>query len=114
VDWAGGTRIGASLHDFNRIWARRVLGRGAIVIVISDGWEQGDSTVLRREMSVLQRRSYRLIWLNPLLGRETYQPMVGGMQAALGHVDDFLPVHNFQSLTDLAQRLGTLGARRRA
>lgn len=108
VDWAGGTRIGASLHDFNRRWARRVLGRGAIVLVISDGWEQGDSALLRREMEQLQHRCHRLIWLNPLLGRSDYQPAVGGMQAALAHVDDFLPMHNFQSLTELVQRLGTL------
>jgi uncharacterized protein with von Willebrand factor type A (vWA) domain len=108
VDWAGGTRIGASLHDFNRHWARRVLGRGAIVLVISDGWEQGDSAVLRREMALLQHRCHRLIWLNPLLGRAAYRPAVGGMQAALAHVDDFLPLNNFQSLADLVQRLGTL------
>jgi uncharacterized protein with von Willebrand factor type A (vWA) domain len=112
VDWAGGTRIGASLYDFNRKWARRVLGRGAIVLMISDGWEQGDSALLRREMALLQHRCHRLIWLNPLLGRSTHQPVVGGMQTALANVDDFLPIHNFQSLADLVQRLGTLSASR--
>jgi uncharacterized protein len=112
VDWAGGTRIGASLHMFNRQWSRRVLGRGAVVLIISDGWEHGDSELLAREMRFLQHRCHRLIWLNPLMGRTTYQPMVGGMQAALAYVDDFLPVHNFQSLTDFARHLATLDRRR--
>jgi uncharacterized protein with von Willebrand factor type A (vWA) domain len=112
VDWAGGTRIGASLRDFNRHWSRRVLGRGAVVLLISDGWEQGDPALLAAEVRRLQRRCHRLLWLNPLLGRETYQPRVGGMQAALPHIDDFLPIHNFQSLEALVQRLGVLSARR--
>jgi uncharacterized protein with von Willebrand factor type A (vWA) domain len=112
VDWAGGTRIGESLRAFNRHWSRRVLGRGAVVLLISDGWEQGDPTQLATEVRRLQRRCHRLIWLNPLLGRETYQPRVGGMQAVLPHIDDFLPIHNFQSLEALAQRLGVLNQRR--
>jgi uncharacterized protein with von Willebrand factor type A (vWA) domain len=112
VDWAGGTRIGASLQRFNRHWGRRVLGRGAVVLLISDGWEQGDPALLAAEVRRLQRRCHRLIWLNPLLGRETYQPRVGGMQASLAYVDDFLPIHNFQSLEALAQRLGALNERR--
>jgi uncharacterized protein with von Willebrand factor type A (vWA) domain len=99
ADWAGGTRIGASLRDFNRHWGRRVLGRGAVVLLISDGWEQGDPALLADEVRRLQRRCHRLIWVNPLLGRETYQPRVGGMQAVLPHIDDFLPINNFQSLT---------------
>jgi uncharacterized protein with von Willebrand factor type A (vWA) domain len=113
VDWAGGTRIGASLHRFNRHWARRVLGRGAVVLLISDGWEQGDPAQLGRELAWLRRRCHRLIWLNPLAGRATYQARVGGMQAALKEVDDFLPIHNFQSLHTLAQRLGALNETRR-
>lgn len=112
VDWAGGTRIGASLQSFNRMWGRRVLGRGAVVLLISDGWEQGDTRLLTVEVRRLQRRCYRLIWLNPLLGREAYQPRVGGMQAVLPHIDDFLPIHDFQSLEALAQRLGALNKRR--
>ena len=113
VDWAGGTRIGASLHRFNRHWARRVLGRGAVVLLISDGWEQGDPAQLGRELAWLRRRCHRLIWLNPLAGRVSYQARVGGMQAALKEVDDFLPIHNFQSLHTLAQRLGALNETRR-
>jgi uncharacterized protein with von Willebrand factor type A (vWA) domain len=112
LDWAGGTRIGESLHAFNRRWSRRVLGRGAIVLLISDGWEQGDSGLLAREMRFLQHRCHRLIWLNPLVGRAAYQPVVGGIQAALPYVDDFLPIHSLQSLADLAQHLATLDGRR--
>jgi uncharacterized protein with von Willebrand factor type A (vWA) domain len=113
ADWAGGTHIGASLHEFSRHWARRVLGRGAVVLIISDGWEQGDSALLARSLRFLRHRCHRLIWLNPLLGRSTYQPVVGGMQAALAHIDDFLPIHNFQSLAELARHLGGLEHRRR-
>lgn len=109
VDWSGGTRIGESLRMFNHRWGRRVLRRGAIVIIISDGWERGDVSVLRREIHHLQRRCYRLIWLNPLLGKSTYQPLVEGMAAVLPVVDDFLPIHNLQSLRALSQHLSTLG-----
>ncbi|MBK9940033.1 MAG: VWA domain-containing protein [Kouleothrix sp.] len=112
ADWAGGTRIGASLQAFNHSWARRVLGRGAVVLIISDGWEQGGSERLARELRQLRRRCHRLIWLNPLLGHPSYQPRAGGMQAALAEIDDFLPIHNLQSLADLATRLGTLDRRR--
>jgi uncharacterized protein len=111
VDWAGGTRIGESLGVFNRRWSRRVLGRGAVVLLISDGWEQGDPQLLAAEVRRLQLRCHRLIWLNPLLGRATYQPRVGGMQAVLSYIDDFLPIHNFQSLEALAERLGALSER---
>ncbi len=112
VDWSGGTRIGESLRTFNRQWSRRVLRRGAIVLIVSDGWERGDVSMLRQEMAYLQRRSHRLIWLNPLLGRAGYQPLVEGMAAALPHIDDFLPVHNLQSLTELSHHLGRLSQHR--
>ena len=108
VDWSGGTRIGDSLHTFNHHWGRRVLRRGAIVMIISDGWERGDVSVLKREMRYLQHRCHRLIWLNPLLGKETYQPRVEGMAAALPFVDDFLPIHNLQSLEALGEHLARL------
>jgi uncharacterized protein with von Willebrand factor type A (vWA) domain len=112
ADWAGGTRIGESLHFFNRHWSRRVLRRGAIVLIISDGWERGDVSRLKKEMRYLQHRCHRLIWLNPLLGKSTYQPLVEGMAAALPFVDDFLPIHNMQSLSELAAHLGSLTQRR--
>lgn len=108
VDWAGGTRIGESLHQFNRAWSRRTLHRGAVVLIISDGWERGDVSVLGREMRYLQHRCHRLIWLNPLSGQSTYQPLVEGMAAALPFVDDFLPIHNLQSLETLAEHLARL------
>ena len=111
-DWAGGTRIGESLLTFNTRWARRVLGQGAIVLIISDGWDRGDVEVLRREMARLQRMSFRLIWLNPLLGSPTYQPLTRGIQAALPYVDDFLPVHNLESLESLALALSEVTTRR--
>ena len=112
-DWSGGTRIGDSLRTFRRRWGRRVLRRGAVVVVLSDGWERGDSTRLRREMARLQGRCHRLVWLNPLAGRADYRPVVEGMAAALPHVDDFLPVHNLQSLHELADHLASLPRRRR-
>jgi uncharacterized protein with von Willebrand factor type A (vWA) domain len=112
VDWAGGTRIGECLRDFNQEWSRRVLSRGAVVIVVSDGWERGDAALLAREMRYLHHRCHRLIWLNPLLGTPGYQPLVEGMAAALPHVDDFLPVHNLDSIQALAAHLAALPERR--
>jgi uncharacterized protein with von Willebrand factor type A (vWA) domain len=112
ADWAGGTRIGESLHTFNRNWARRVLGRGAIVIIISDGWDRGDIGMLAREMERLQRSSYRLIWLNPLLGSAGYRPQTVGMKAALPFIDNFLPAHNLKSLVQLAALLQSVEHRR--
>jgi uncharacterized protein len=104
-DWAGGTRIGEALKEFNFGWARRVLGHGAVVILISDGWDRGDANLLRQEIARLQRSCYRLIWLNPLLGAPDYEPLTRGMQTALPFIDDFLPVHNLASLEDLAAHL---------
>jgi len=108
MDWSGGTRIGESLRAFNYVWSRRVLGRGAVVIIISDGWDRGDVDLLSREMARLHRSASRLIWLNPLAGAPDYQPLVRGIRAALPHVDDFLPFHNLEALEALARRLGTL------
>lgn len=108
VDFGGGTRIGETLRTFNYFWSRRVLGQGAAVLVISDGWDRGDVEVLRREMDRLQRSAYRLIWLNPLLGSPRYEPLTRGIQAALPFIDDFLPVHNLASLEDLGRRLERL------
>ena len=112
-DWSGGTRIGEALKSFSYDWARRVLGQGAVVLLISDGWDRGDIDLLRKEIARLQRSCYRLIWLNPLLGSEEYEPLTRGMQAALPYVDDFLPVHNLASLEDLARHLKGLEERRR-
>ncbi|MBV8162898.1 MAG: VWA domain-containing protein [Candidatus Eremiobacteraeota bacterium] len=112
ADWGGGTRIGESLREFNLVWARRVLARGAIVIIISDGWDRGDVGLLAREMQRLQRLSYRLVWLNPLLGGRNYRPQTIGMRAALPFIDDFLPAHNLKSLTQLVVALRSVHRRR--
>ena len=112
-DWSGGTRIGDALKTFNFAWGRRVLGRGAIVLLISDGWDRGDPDLLRTEIGRLQRSCHRLIWLNPLLGSVQYEPLTRGMQAALPSIDDFLPVHNLASLEDLATHLLNLTAPKR-
>ncbi len=104
-DWAGGTRIGQSLREFNFRWARRVLRHGAQVIIISDGWDRGEIQLLEAEISRLRRRASRLIWLNPLLGSPDYQPLVRGIQAVLPFVDDFLPLHNLLSLEALALKI---------
>jgi uncharacterized protein with von Willebrand factor type A (vWA) domain len=109
VDFAGGTRIGESLRTFNRVHARRVLRRGAVLLLISDGWETGDAAVLDTEMRATRRRCHRVVWLNPLLGHATYEPRAAGMSAALAHVDDFLPVHNLQSLKEICLHLSRLG-----
>ncbi len=112
-DWSGGTRIGEALKTFNYLWSRRVLGRGAVVMIISDGWDRGEVPLLRREMRRLSLSCHRLIWLNPLLGDEAYQPLTQGMDAALPFVDDFLPVHNLESLEQLGAALsGGTKARR--
>lgn len=111
-DWAGGTRIGQALKTFNFQWLRRVLGGGALVLIISDGWDRGAPELLARETSRLQRSCHRLVWLNPLLGSPTYQPLTQGMQAALPYVDDFLPANNLNSLEALALHLSQLNPQR--
>jgi len=107
-DWSGGTRIGDALHFFNHRWAKRVLGRGAVVLIISDGWDRGDAGVLQVEMDRLQHSCHRLIWLNPLLGSPDYRPLTVGMKTALPFIDDFLPAHNLDSLIDLGNLLSTI------
>src|SRR5262245_8154515 len=108
-DWGGGTRIGEALRTFNTTWARRVMRHGPVILIVSDGWDRGDPQLLVRELSRLGRRCSRLIWLNPLLGSAGYEPLTRGMQAALEHIDDFMPAHNLSSLEDLATHLQRLG-----
>jgi uncharacterized protein len=104
-DWGGGTRIGDALRTFNTTWARRVMRHGPVVLIVSDGWDRGDPELLSRELARLRRRCSRVIWLNPLLGSASYEPLTRGMQAALAHIDDFLPAHNLQSIEQLATHL---------
>lgn len=107
-DWSGGTRIGEVLKTFNFHWARRVLSCGAVVLLISDGWDRGDVARLQLEIARLQRSCRRLIWLNPLLGSSQYEPLTRGMRTALPYVDDFLPLHSLASLESLASHLMNL------
>jgi hypothetical protein len=102
VDWSGGTRIGHSLKAFNDEWGRRALTRGAVVVIVSDGWEREDAAVVGQEMARLARQAYAVVWVNPLKGHPDYQPLAGGMRAALPYVDRFLPGHNLASLEELA------------
>ncbi len=102
TDWSGGTRIGEALKAFNYDWLRRTLRSSGVVLLISDGCDRGDPDVLAREMERLAHSCYRLLWLNPLLAFDAYEPLTRGMQAALPYVDDLLPVHNLDSL----ERLG--------
>ena len=107
-DWSGGTCIGDALRAYNTQWARRIRRNGAVALVVSDGWDRGDPEALGREVARLQRSCHRLIWLSPLLGDPRYEPLTRGLQAALPHVDDFLPVHNLASLDRLAAHLNAL------
>jgi uncharacterized protein with von Willebrand factor type A (vWA) domain len=107
ADWAGGTRIGASLAEFNRRWSRRLLGQSAVVLMISDGLDADAGAGLEFEMERLSKSCSRLVWLNPLLRYSGFEARPAGIRAMLPHVDDFLPVHNLQSLTDLAAALAS-------
>ena len=111
LDWSGGTRIATSLHIFNKLWARRVLTQGAIVLLITDGLERDPDDKLAFEIDRLHRSCRRLIWLNPLLRYEGFEAKAKGVQAMLPHVDEFRPVHNLDSLTDLVRSLSARGAR---
>ena len=114
VDWGSGTRIGASLREFNETWGRRALSRGAIVLIVSDGWEREDPELVGREMAKLARAAYAIVWVNPLKGNPQYQPLAGGMRAALPYVDRFLPGHNLRSLEELAAVLAGIERRHAA
>ncbi len=112
TDWSGGTRIGACLAEFNRVWARRVLGQGAIVLLISDGLDREGADGVAHEMERLHKSCRRLIWLNPLLRYDGYAPKSMGAKAMIPHVDDFRSVHNLDSLEQLAAALSTMPRRR--
>ena len=105
-DWSGGTRIGECLHVFNRDWSRRVLGQGAVVLLISDGLDRDAGEGLHEEMRRLHGSCRRLIWLNPLLRFEGFAPKSLGVRAILPHVDEFRSVHSLNNLRELADALG--------
>ena len=104
-DWAGGTRIGESFRDFNKRWARRTLRTSGVVIVVSDGWDRGDPALVATETARLRRNCHRLVWLNPLAGTPGYEPLAGGMRAALPYIDDFVPAGTVASLERLGEIL---------
>jgi uncharacterized protein with von Willebrand factor type A (vWA) domain len=111
-DWAGGTRIGASLHRFNREWSRRVLAQGAIVLLFTDGLERDGADDLAREMERLRKSCRRLIWLNPLLRYDAFEAKALGIRAMLPFVDEFRPIHNLAGMADLCHALaGEAGPR---
>jgi len=105
-DWSGGTRIGETLYEFNRLWSRRVLGQGAIVVLVTDGLERDVDDMLTHEMDRLHRSCRRLIWLNPLLRFDQFKAAAKGVRAMLPHVDEFRPVHSLDSLQGLCYALG--------
>ncbi|HYZ61087.1 MAG TPA: VWA domain-containing protein, partial [Acetobacteraceae bacterium] len=104
-DWSGGTRIGEALAEFNRRWAKRVLGQGAVVLLITDGLDRDGAAGLAENMDRLHRSSRRLIWLNPLLRWEGFQPKSQGIKAMLPYVDEFRTIHNLDSLRSLIEML---------
>jgi len=104
-DWSGGTRIGYAFREFNQEWARRVLRTSGIIIVVSDGWDRGDPSLVGTETERLQRNSHLLVWLNPLAGSSGYRPLAQGMAAAFPFIDRFLPCHDLQSLQHVASVL---------
>jgi uncharacterized protein with von Willebrand factor type A (vWA) domain len=112
-DWSGGTRIGHCLAEFNRLWSRRVLGQGAVVLLITDGLDRDAGAGLAREMDRLHRSCRRLIWLNPLLRYEGFEPRSLGMKAMLPYIDEFRPVHNLDSLEGLIAALSAPASARR-
>ncbi len=111
MQWGGGTMTGECLHRFNWTWSRRVLGRGAVVMLITDGWDRGDIPLLHREIARLRLACKRLIWLNPLLDVPEYEPLTRGAQALLPYVHDFLPITNLANLEAIVKALGNLNAR---
>jgi uncharacterized protein with von Willebrand factor type A (vWA) domain len=111
-DWSGGTRLGESMRVFNDQWGVRGMARGAIVVVLSDGWDRGDPAVLGAQMERLQRIAYHLIWVNPLKVTPGYAPLARGMAAALPYVDDFVEGHSMASLQELAAVIASETTRR--
>jgi len=114
-DWSGGTRLGEGIRLFNDRFGVRGMARGAVVVVLSDGWDRGDPEQLATEMARLSRVADRVVWVNPLKATEGYEPLTRGMAAALPHVDDFVAGHSLDALDELAEVLaGVVGTRRRS
>jgi uncharacterized protein len=106
VDWSGGTRLGTGLRAFNDRWGIRGVARGAVVVILSDGWDRGDPQLLAAEMARLRRVAHRVVWVNPLKASPGYAPLARGMAAALPYVDDFVEGHSVASLENLVEVVG--------
>jgi hypothetical protein len=113
TDWSGGTQIGEALAEWNRRWSRRLARGGPVVMILSDGWDCGDSGVLAREMARLSRSVHQVIWLNPLAARASYQPLTRGMQAVLPHVDLLLPAASVNDFRGVIRVLDSIAGARR-
>ena len=109
-DWSGGTRLGDTMREFVDHWGQRGTARGAVVVVLSDGWDRGDVEVLSEQMQRISRLAHRVIWVNPLKAAPGYQPIARGMAAALPYADEFLPGNNLESLEELARAVSRAGA----
>ena len=109
-DWSGGTRIGEAFADWNKNWSRRLVRGGPVVLILSDGWDCGDPSLLGAEMARLARSVHRVIWLNPLAGRTSYEPRTRGMQAVLPHIDKLLPAASVDDLRDVVRLLESIRA----
>ena len=112
-DWSSGTRIGDALKAFNDRHGRRGMARGAVVVILSDGWERGDPALVGREMERLARLAHRIVWVNPRVGADAFSVRAGGMVAALPHCDALVSGHSFEALGEVAEAIGGDGARRR-
>ncbi|MBW1998826.1 MAG: VWA domain-containing protein [Deltaproteobacteria bacterium] len=108
LDWSGGTRIGYSLHQFNRGYGDRFLNKQTVIVILSDGWDLGGRNILKREMENLSRKAHAVVWLNPLAGDSDYRPICMGMQTALPYVDYFFPANNMESLKRVGKTLSSL------
>ncbi len=106
-DWSGGTRIGEAIREFNDRWGRRGLARGAVVVIVSDGWESDDPALLAEQMARLGRLAHRIVWVNPRSKSDRYEPLVGGMVAALPHVDILTSGHSLEALDDVLAAIAT-------
>jgi uncharacterized protein with von Willebrand factor type A (vWA) domain len=100
-DWAGGTRIGEALKAFNDGYGRRGVARGAVVLILSDGWDTGDTDLVGREMGRLHRLAHRIVWVNPRKAASGYMPLAGGMAAAMPYIDAFVSGHNLDALGEV-------------
>ena len=104
-DWSGGTRLGEAFQEFINNWGQRGLGRGSTIVILSDGWDRGDASVMTEQMSRLSRISHQIIWMNPLKVSPGYEPLAQGMAAALPFIDQFIEGHSLESLNELAELL---------